>query len=95
MIYIYFLLTFTSNYIGDAIVKGVAVYHSVLYRNVKKAVLVVKKVFKNPLVQQALNEFGKFMTSDKKSVCYDTLNKTTRVVEDTYNTFIKKMDNLE
>jgi hypothetical protein len=35
---------------------------------VKKAVLVVKKVFKNPLVQQALNAFGKFVTSDKKSV---------------------------
>jgi hypothetical protein len=34
---------------------------------VKKAVPVVKKVFKNPLVQQALNAFGKFVTSDKKS----------------------------
>jgi hypothetical protein len=62
---------------------------------VKKAVPVVKKVFKNPLVHQALNVFGKFVTKDKKSAWGDTLNKTTRMVEDTYHTFTNQMDEPE
>jgi hypothetical protein len=62
---------------------------------VKKAVPVVKKEFKNPLVQQALNAFWKFVTSDKKSAWGDTLKKTSRLVEDAYHTFIKEMDEPE
>jgi hypothetical protein len=62
---------------------------------VKKAVPVAKKVFKNPLVQQTLNAFGKFVTKDKKSSWGDTLNKTTRMVEDTYHTFTNEMDEPE
>jgi hypothetical protein len=33
-----------------------------------KAVPIVKKVSENPLVQQALNGFWKYVTNDKKSV---------------------------
>jgi hypothetical protein len=61
---------------------------------VKKAVPVVKKVFKNPLVHQVLNAFGKFVISDKKSASGNVLNKTT-MVEDTYRTFTKEMDKPE
>jgi hypothetical protein len=61
----------------------------------KIAVPVVKKMFKNPLVQQALNAFGKFMTKDKKSSWGYTLNKTTRMVEDTSHTFTNQMDEPE
>jgi hypothetical protein len=62
---------------------------------VKKAVPVAKKVFKSSLVQQALNAFGKFVTKDKKSSWGDTLNKTTGMVEDTFQTFTIEMDEPE
>jgi hypothetical protein len=61
----------------------------------KKAVPVVKKVFKNLPVQQVLNSFGKFVTSDKKSPWGDNLNKTTMLVEETYHTFTKEMNESE
>jgi hypothetical protein len=41
------------------------------------------------------NAFWKFVTSDKKSAWGDTLNKTTRVVEDVYNKFTKEMNEPE
>jgi hypothetical protein len=62
---------------------------------IKKAALVVKKVFKNPLVQQALNAFGKWITKDKKSHWGDNVNKTTRMIEDTYNTLTKQIEEPE
>jgi hypothetical protein len=62
---------------------------------VKKAIPVVKKVFKNPFVKQALNALLKFVTSEKKSAWGDTLNKTTRLLEDTYHKFTKERDEPE
>jgi hypothetical protein len=62
---------------------------------VKKASPTVKKVLKNPLVQQALNAFGKWITKDKNSHWGDNVNKTTRMVEDSYNTFTKQMEKPE
>jgi hypothetical protein len=62
---------------------------------VKKAAPTVKKVLKNPLVQHALNAFGKWITKDKTSTWGDKVNRTTRMVEDTYNTFTKQMEEPE
>jgi type I site-specific restriction endonuclease len=62
---------------------------------VKKAAQTVKKVLKNPLVRDALNAFGKWITKDKKSNWGDNVNKTTRMIEDTYNTFTKQMEEPE
>jgi hypothetical protein len=52
----------------------------------------VKKVFKNSLVQEALNTFGKWITKDKKSAFGDNQNRTTKIVEDTFHTFTKQME---
>jgi hypothetical protein len=61
----------------------------------KKAAPVVKKVLKNPLVQQALNAFGKWLTNESTFPWGDNVNTTTRIIEDTYNTFTKQMEEPE
>jgi hypothetical protein len=62
---------------------------------VKKAPQTLKKVLKNPLFQQALNAFEKWITNRKKSTWGDNLKRMTKVVEDMYNTFTKQMEEPE
>jgi hypothetical protein len=62
---------------------------------VKKAAPTVKKILKNPLVQQPLNALWKWVTKDKTSTWGDNVNRTTKMVEETFNTFTKQKEELE